>query len=76
MPRTVAGVFSPARAVRIALDCSLAPERALLALRDQPWPFALTGRWAGGGAIVGASPLEVVEDGDPFDAPIFPVVHR
>jgi para-aminobenzoate synthetase / 4-amino-4-deoxychorismate lyase len=60
-------VFSPARAVRIALACSLPPERVLLALRDEPWPFALTGRWAGGGAIVGASPLEVVEDGDPFE---------
>jgi para-aminobenzoate synthetase/4-amino-4-deoxychorismate lyase len=60
-------VFSPARAVRIALECSLPPERVLLALRDDPWPFALTGRWAGGGAIVGASPVEVVEGGDPFD---------
>ncbi len=55
-------MFSPTRAVRVALDCSLAPERVLLALRDEPWPFALTGRWAGGGAIVGAAPREVVED--------------
>ncbi len=60
-------MFSPTRAVRVALDCSLPPERVLLALRGEPWPFALTGRWAGGGAIVGASPLEVVEEGDPFD---------
>jgi para-aminobenzoate synthetase/4-amino-4-deoxychorismate lyase len=52
--------------VRIALDCSLPPERVLLALRGEPWPFALTGRWAGGGAIVGAAPREVVEDGS-FD---------
>jgi para-aminobenzoate synthetase/4-amino-4-deoxychorismate lyase len=56
-------VFSPTRAVRVALDCSLPPERVLLALRGEPWPFALTGRWAGGGAIVGAAPREVVEDG-------------
>jgi para-aminobenzoate synthetase/4-amino-4-deoxychorismate lyase len=56
-------VFSPTRAVRVALDCSLPPERVLLALREEPWPFALTGRWAGGGAIVGAAPREVVEDG-------------
>ncbi len=56
-------MFSPARAVRVALDCSLPPERVLLALRGEPWPFALTGRWAGGGAIVGAAPREVVEDG-------------
>ncbi len=52
--------------MRVALDCSLPPERVLLALRDEPWPFALTGRWAGGGAIVGASPRNVVEEGDPF----------
>ena len=49
--------------MRVALDCSLAPERVLLALRDEPWPFALTGRWAGGGAIVGAAPREVLEEG-------------
>lgn len=56
-------MYSLARAVRIALDCALPPERVLLALRGEPWPFALTGRWAGGGAIVGAAPREVVEDG-------------
>ena len=42
--------------IRVALDCSLPAERVLLALRGEPWPFALTGRWAGGGAIVGCAP--------------------
>ena len=42
--------------MRVALDHTLTPERVLLALRDEPWPFALTGRWAGGGAIVGCAP--------------------
>jgi para-aminobenzoate synthetase/4-amino-4-deoxychorismate lyase len=39
----------------------------LLALRDEPWPFALTGRWAGGGAIVGCAPRALLAPGeDPF----------
>ena len=53
--------------MRISLDCTLPPERVLLALRDEPWPFALTGRWAGGGAIVGSSPRALLAAGDdPF----------
>ena len=53
--------------MRILLDCSLPPERVLLALRDEPWPFALTGRWAGGGAIVGSAPRALLAPGDdPF----------
>src|SRR4051812_47415633 len=51
----------------VELDCTLPPERVLLALRDEPYAFALTGRWAGGGAIVGASPRAVLAPGDdPF----------
>ena len=39
----------------------------LLALRDEPWPFALVGRWAGGGAIVGCAPTTLLAPGeDPF----------
>ena len=53
--------------VRVPLDLSLAPERVLLALRDEPWPFALVGRWAGGGAIVGCAPTTLLAPGeDPF----------
>jgi para-aminobenzoate synthetase/4-amino-4-deoxychorismate lyase len=39
----------------------------LLALRGEPYAFALTGRWAGGGAIVGCAPVRLLE-GDPFEA--------
>jgi para-aminobenzoate synthetase / 4-amino-4-deoxychorismate lyase len=40
----------------------------LAALADEPMPFALTGNWAGGGAIVGSDPLRVAGDGaDPFN---------
>src|SRR5437763_2305199 len=58
---------TPARLERVQLDCELAPQAALRAIAEEPWPFALTGDWAGGGAIVGSSPL-VVSDGeaDPF----------
>ncbi len=39
----------------------------LRALADRPGPFALSGHWAGGGAIVGSDPLIVAEpDADPF----------
>jgi para-aminobenzoate synthetase/4-amino-4-deoxychorismate lyase len=60
-------VSTPVRAVAVPLECSLPAGRVLLALRDEPWPFALTGRWAGGGALVGSSPLALLEAGaDPF----------
>src|SRR5437763_3988149 len=52
---------------RERLDCDRSPHEVLGALRGQPWPFALTGRWAGGGAIVGSAPLVVADPGsDPF----------
>ena len=42
---------------------------ALAALADLPSPFALTGRWAGGGAVLGADPRRVLGAGDdPFAA--------
>ena len=53
--------------MRVSLDCDLTPERVLLALRDEPYPFALIGAWAGGGAIVGCAPARLAE-GDPFAA--------
>ena len=53
--------------MRVPLDLTLPPERVLLALRDEPWPFALVGRWAGGGAIVGCAPKTLLAPGeDPF----------
>jgi para-aminobenzoate synthetase/4-amino-4-deoxychorismate lyase len=52
---------------RVPLDCSLSPARILSALRDEPMPFALTGSWAGGGAIIGSEPVAVADDADdPF----------
>jgi para-aminobenzoate synthetase/4-amino-4-deoxychorismate lyase len=52
---------------RVRLDCRLTPRDALRAIADEPWPFALTGDWAGGGALVGSSPLLVADpDTDPF----------
>jgi para-aminobenzoate synthetase / 4-amino-4-deoxychorismate lyase len=45
--------------LRLPLDASASPGEALRCLRDEPMPFALTGRWAGGGAVLGASPLRV-----------------
>jgi para-aminobenzoate synthetase/4-amino-4-deoxychorismate lyase len=53
---------------RVALDCSLTPAEVLQVLAGrEPLPFALSGQWAGGGAIVGADPLRVAADTeDPF----------
>ncbi len=59
--------FAPARLERVPLEDGLTPQDALRAIGDQPWPFALTGEWAGGGAILGSSPVIVADaDSDPF----------
>ncbi|MBB4663122.1 bifunctional chorismate-binding protein/class IV aminotransferase [Conexibacter arvalis] len=55
------------RLLRVPLQADCSPQRALRALAGDPWPFALTGRWAGGGAIVGSDPLRLAApDDDPF----------
>jgi para-aminobenzoate synthetase / 4-amino-4-deoxychorismate lyase len=55
---TVLAVTSaPVRLERTRLDCRLAVGDVLRALAGEPWPFALTGDWAGGGAVVGSRPL-------------------
>lgn len=51
-------------AMRAPLDSRLSPHDALLLIRGEPWPFALTGRWAGGGAILGCDPLAIAAPGD------------
>src|SRR6266496_2598650 len=57
----------PARFERVALRCSLSPLAVLRAVREQPGAFALTGSWAGGGAIIGCRPLmRAPADSDPF----------
>jgi para-aminobenzoate synthetase/4-amino-4-deoxychorismate lyase len=53
--------------VRVPLDCDVRPERAALLVRDDDHPFALIGRWAGGGALIGSEPVRVASaDDDPF----------
>ena len=54
--------------VRIPLKLSLAPQRAALLVRGDARPFALVGRWAGGGALVSSEPIRVAApDEDPFE---------
>src|SRR5664280_1986214 len=48
---------------RVALDCALSPAQVLARLGAEPLPFALTGSWAGGGAILGCRPLTVASGG-------------
>jgi para-aminobenzoate synthetase/4-amino-4-deoxychorismate lyase len=56
-----------ARLVRVPLGGELAPAEGPLLVRDDDRPFALTGDWAGGGALVGSEPVLVAsEDADPF----------
>jgi para-aminobenzoate synthetase / 4-amino-4-deoxychorismate lyase len=59
--------IQPVTLQRVPLDCRLSPRDALRAISDRPWPFALTGSWAGGGAVVGSDPLLIADAGaDPF----------
>jgi para-aminobenzoate synthetase/4-amino-4-deoxychorismate lyase len=56
-----------ARLVRVPLEGGPAPADGALLVRDDPHPFALVGDWAGGGALVGSSPLVVAgAEDDPF----------
>ncbi len=48
-----------ARLVRIPLEGSVPAHRGALLVRGDARPFALTGAWAGGGALVGSEPLAV-----------------
>lgn len=57
------------RLVQVPLPTTLTAGEVLRAAQADPRPFALTGRWAGGCALVGFGPLVVLSDGDdPFDA--------
>ena len=56
-----------ARLVRIPLEGSVGAGDGALLVRGDDRPFALTGAWAGGGALVGSEPLVVADDlEDPF----------
>ncbi len=62
-----ANLTSVASLLRVPLRSALTPPQMLAALRDEPMPFALSGSWAGGGAVLGSEPLAVASpDGDPF----------
>ena len=55
--------------VQMRLPFAGDPFDALAAIADLPLPFALTGRWAGGGALLGAAPRRVLgPEEDPFAA--------
>jgi len=62
--------------IREPLDCAWAPAQTLRALAGEQFPFALSGAWAGGGAIVGSEPLAVVTDADRGIADPFAVLDR
>jgi para-aminobenzoate synthetase / 4-amino-4-deoxychorismate lyase len=67
----VCTVTEHATLIREPLQCSWTAAEAAQAIAGERLPFALTGAWAGGGAIVGSDPLEVVQPddlhgGDPF----------
>lgn len=47
------------RAVRFSLESRLTPIQVLRAARSDPYPVAMLGRWAGGGALIGSDPLAV-----------------
>src|ERR1700677_1892303 len=49
----------PLTVVRVPLAWTFAPERAALLVRDDERPFALIGRWAGGGALIGSEAIGV-----------------
>jgi para-aminobenzoate synthetase/4-amino-4-deoxychorismate lyase len=54
----------PARLWRVPLESAATPWQAALALRGDERPFALTGRWAGGGAVLGSAPVDVLGAAD------------
>ncbi len=54
-------ISASAKLKRVPLECRLTPQDVLRALADDPLPFALTGDWAGGGAVLGSTPLTVAD---------------
>jgi len=55
------------RPFRVPLEGIVTPGHEAQLVRWDSRPFALVGRWAGGGALVGSEPVRVAEDGeDPF----------
>lgn len=58
----------PCELLRVRLPwAGIEPEQVALRLRGQTHAFALIGRWAGGGALIGTDPVAVAPpDADPF----------
>ncbi len=50
------------RLVRTVLPTKLTPQQVVRCFRNDPWPFALVGRWAQGGALLGSEPVRVADD--------------
>ncbi|MFZ0388119.1 MAG: chorismate-binding protein [Solirubrobacteraceae bacterium] len=72
----VCTVTEHATLIREPLQCTWTAAEAVQALADERLPFALTGAWAGGGAILGSDPLEVVQPGDLRGGDPFAVLDR
>jgi para-aminobenzoate synthetase / 4-amino-4-deoxychorismate lyase len=62
--------------IREPLECSWTAAEAVQAIAGERLPFALTGAWAGGGAVVGSDPLEVVRPGELGGGDPFAVLDR
>jgi para-aminobenzoate synthetase / 4-amino-4-deoxychorismate lyase len=69
-------VSEEATLIREPLPGCWTAAEAVQAIAGERLPFALTGAWAGGGAVVGSDPLEVVEPGDLRGGDPFAVLDR
>jgi para-aminobenzoate synthetase/4-amino-4-deoxychorismate lyase len=69
-------VSEHATLIREPLPCSWTAAEAVQGIAGERLPFALTGAWAGGGAVVGCDPLEVVQPRDLRGSDPFAVLDR
>jgi para-aminobenzoate synthetase/4-amino-4-deoxychorismate lyase len=69
-------VSEHATLIREPLQCSWTAAEAVRAIAAERLPFALTGAWAGGGAIIGSEPLSVVRRADLPGSDPFAVLDR
>ncbi|MGH2867136.1 MAG: chorismate-binding protein [Solirubrobacteraceae bacterium] len=64
---TACGIRGTTELLQVPLAGALSAAEALRRLSADRLPFALTGSWAGGGAILGSEPVAVAaDDADPF----------
>src|ERR1700727_799083 len=69
-------VTEHATLIREPLQCAWTAAEAVQAIAGERLPVALTGAGAGGGAILGSDPLEVVQPGDLRGGDPFAVLDR